>query len=92
MFFASRKDMAVADAGAIARGGSAGLSRAGGGSAGADRRPTSFPDMSSPSRTSWLWIRSGSGRNTSGRSRCPWQGRGSVSGGGQTCHWRDFSG
>ncbi len=50
-FFAARKDMAVADAGAIARGGggSAGLSRAGGGGVGADRRPTSFLDMSSPS-------------------------------------------
>jgi hypothetical protein len=59
------------------QGGAAGLNRASsGGGAGADRRPTSFPGMSSPSRTSWPWNQNGSGRNTSGHCLRPWAGRG----------------
>jgi hypothetical protein len=82
--------MALADAGSTAGGGAAGLCRAGGGSdVGANRQPTSFPGMNSPSRTYWPWNQTWSVRNTSGHCCRPCVGWGSGSGGGQACRWRD---
>jgi hypothetical protein len=84
--------MAMADAGTMEGGRSAGVSGAGGGGAGGHHRPTCFPNMRSHSRTSGPRIQRRFGRNTSCRRCCPWPGRAWVNSGYRTLSWQAASG